>query len=211
MQPFPEMDRRALMARAMQLLGATVVVGGTAGLAGCKQADVKGKPMDAEQLALLGAIADTIIPVTDTPGAVGVGVPKKLDAMLVDWASPERRTELMGAMDEIDELAKSASGKGFAALDSAKRKELLLAHDAQAVKPGPPPKIKPTGLAAMVGGTPTMNPAYVKLKELIINLYYSSEIASTKELVFEPVPGKYVASLKVTPETRPFAGLGGPF
>jgi hypothetical protein len=63
----------------------------------------------------------------------------------------------------------------------------------------------------MVGGVPTVNPAYVKLKELIINLYYSSEIASTKELVFEPVPGKYIASLKVTPETRPFAGLGGPF
>jgi gluconate 2-dehydrogenase gamma chain len=211
MQPFPEMDRRALMARAMQLVGATVVVSGAAGLASCKQADVKGKPMGAEQLALLGAIADTIIPATDTPGAVGVGVPKKLDAMLVDWASSERRTELMGAMEEIDELAKSGASKGFAALDPAKRKELLLAHDKAAVKPGPPPKIKPTGLAAMIGGVPTMNPGYVKLKELIINLYYSSEIASTKELVFEPVPGEYVASLKITPETRPFAGLGGPF
>jgi gluconate 2-dehydrogenase gamma chain len=211
MQPFPEMDRRALMTRAMQLLGATVVVGGAAGLAGCKQSDVKGKPMGAEQLALLGAIADTIIPATDTPGAVGAGVPKQLDAMLVDWASPERRAELMGAMEEIDELANSASGKGFTALDVAKRKELLLAHDKEAVKPGPPPKIKPTGLAAMVGGIPTVNPPYVKLKELIINLYYSSEIASTKELIYEHVPGKYVASLKVTPETRPFAGLGGPF
>jgi hypothetical protein len=63
----------------------------------------------------------------------------------------------------------------------------------------------------MVAGPPTMNPAYVRLKGLIIALYYNSEVACTDELVFEPVPGKYVPSMKVTPETRPFAGLGGPF
>ncbi len=88
---------------------------------------------------------------------------------------------------------------------------MLTEHDKAAVQPGPPPKEKLTGLAAMISGAPTANPAYVKLKGLIINLYYNSEIAMTKELVFEPVPGKYVASMKVTPETRPFAGLGGPF
>jgi hypothetical protein len=30
----------------------------------------------------------------------------------------------------------------------------------------------------------------------------------TQELVYEHVPGKFVASLKTTPETRPFAGVG---
>ncbi len=88
MNQFFEMDRRAALTRIMVLVGATTVAGG---LAGCKQAAEKGTPMGAEQLALLGAIADTIIPATDTPGAVATGVPKQIDALLINWASPERR------------------------------------------------------------------------------------------------------------------------
>ncbi len=209
MMEFENIDRRALMLRAMQLVGATIVLGG--GVVACKQAEQKGTPLGSTQMALLSAIADTIIPATDTPGAVAAGVPKKLDDMLVNWASEESRTGLNAAMDEIEKLAMSSAKTGFAALDPAKRKALLLPHDKAAVAPGPPPKEKPTGFAAMMGGAPKMNPNYVRLKELIINLYYNTEVAMTKELIFEPVPGKYVPSMKVTPQTRPFAGLGGPF
>ncbi len=93
---------------------------------------------------------------------------------------------------------------------AAKRKEALLAFDKDAVKPDPNAKEKLTGLAALIGGgAATMNPGYVKLKELVIALYYNSETAMTKELIYEHVPGKFVPSLPVTPETRPFAGVGG--
>lgn len=204
MNQFFEMDRRAALTRIMVLVGATTVAGG---LAGCKQSSEKGTPMAAEQLALLGAIADTIIPATDTPGAMATGVPKQIDGLLINWASPERRTELMGAIDTIGKLG---GDKGFFALDAAKRKEALLAFDKDAVKPDPNAKVKLTGLAAMIGGgAATMNPGYVKLKELVIALYYNSETAMTKELIYEHVPGKFVPSLPVTPETRPFAGVGG--
>jgi gluconate 2-dehydrogenase gamma chain len=64
---------------------------------------------------------------------------------------------------------------------------------------------------AMVAGPPVANPAYLKLKELVITLYYASEVALTQELIYEHVPGKFVPSLKVNPDTRPFAGVGGPF
>jgi gluconate 2-dehydrogenase gamma chain len=204
MQPFLDMDRRALMRNVALLLGAASIPT----LAGCKAA-MEGKgALDEVQMKLLTAIADTIIPETDTPGAVAAGVPKLLSGMLRDWASAETATEVTGAIAEIGKLS---GDKNFAELDAAKRKALLVEHDKAAVQPGPPPKKKLTGIAAMMAGAPVANPGYVKLKGLIINLYYNSEIASTKELIFEPVPGKYIASLKVTPETRPFAGLGGPF
>jgi hypothetical protein len=186
------------------LLGAATVPT----LAGCKAA-MEGKgALDEAQMKLLTAIADTIIPATDTPGAAAVGVPKLLSGMVRDWASEQTRAELTGAIDAIGKLS---GDKNFADLDPAKRQALLAVHDKAAVQPGPPPKEKLTGLAAMIGGPPVVNPAYVKLKGLIINLYYNSEIAMTKELIYEHVPGKFVPSLKVTPETRPFAGLGGPF
>ena len=201
MQDFLNMDRRVLMRNVALLLGAASVPT----LAGCKAAMNGEGALDDGQMKLLSAIADTIIPETDTPGAVAVGVPKQISGMIKEWASDATKAELNGAISAIGKL-----DKDFAALDPAKRKALLVPYDADAVKPGPPPKEKPKGLS-MLMGPPTANPGYVRLKGLIINLYYASEMASTKELVFEPVPGKFVASLKVTPETRPFAGLGGLF
>lgn len=203
MQEYLNMDRRALMRNVALLLGAATVPT----LAGCKAMMQDDGALDEAQMKLLNAIADTIIPETDTPGASAVGVPKQISGMLKEWASEATRAELTGAIDAIGQLSK---GKDFADLAPAERAALLKPYDADAVKPGPPPKEKPKGLSMMMG-PPTANPAYVRLKGLIINLYYASEMANEKELVFEPVPGKFVASMKVTPESRPFAGLGGLF
>lgn len=203
MQDFAQMDRRVLLRNVALLLGAVTVPT----LAGCKAMMSGDGALDEAQMKLLTAIADTIIPATDTPGAVATGVPKQISGMIAAWASAATKAELGGAIDAIGKLSK---GKDFADLAPAERASLLKPYDADAVKPGPPPKEKPKGLSMMMG-PPTANPAYVRLKGLIINLYYASETANEKELVFEPVPGKFVASMKIAPETRPFAGLGGLF
>jgi gluconate 2-dehydrogenase gamma chain len=200
MEDFTQMDRRALMRNVALLLGAATVPT----LAGCKAAmDGKGS-LGEDQLAVLTAIADTIIPKTDTPGAVAVKVPQILDGMLANWASKDTRAKLVGVIDAVSKL-----GGGFAALDPAKRKAALLPFDAEALKPGPPPKKQ--HVLAMMMGPPVMNPDYVQLKSLIINLYYASEEAGAKELVYEHNPGKYQPSIKITPESRPPAGVGGTF
>ncbi len=90
MQDFAQMDRRVLMRNVALLLGAATVPT----LAGCKAA-MEGKgALDEGQMKLLSAIADTIIPETDTPGAVGANVPKMLSGMIRDWASEATRAEL---------------------------------------------------------------------------------------------------------------------
>lgn len=198
------MDRRALMRNLGLLLGAASLPT----LAGCKAALDGDGALDEAQLKLLTAIADTIIPATDTPGAVAANVPKLMSGMVRDWASKETRATIVQAIDDIGKLVPNGS---FADLDLEKRTALLAPYDKAAVQPGPPPTKKMTALEAMIAGPPTANPPYVRLKGLIINLYYNSEVAMTKEIVFEPVPGKFVPSIKITPGTRPFAGLGGPF
>jgi gluconate 2-dehydrogenase gamma chain len=205
------MDRRALFARALLLVGASAIPGNIAAFA-ASPARGKKRFLNPAQFALISAITDTIIPTTDTPGAVAVGVPKQIDGLLLNWASASRRAEISGAIDAVDKFSLAQTKKAFIALDGAKRKEVLLAFDKNAVKPNPDPKFKLTGFAAMTGGAQgPMNPGYVKLKELVIGLYYASEMASTRELPYEHVPGKFVASFPVTPETRPFAGVGGLF
>lgn len=201
MAPF-SMDRRGLLARAMVLLGTTAV-------AGCDFLPGSSAPaaLSADRVKLLEAFADTLIPVTDTPGALAAKVPATLAQMYADWASVPTRSELSGALDRLDEAARKSAGKGFAELDPKARQGFLAAHDKIAHTPVPPPANAPMG-------NPFDPPVYVadvgyhKLKELVAVLYYFSEFGLTKELTYEHVPGGWTASVKATPETRPALTFG---
>lgn len=202
MQEFMEMDRRALLSRAMLLVGATA-------LAGCKflPGSKAAATLSAEQLKLLDAFADTLIPVTDTPGAVEAGVPKVLAQMYADWASDKTCEELSGALDRLDSAARKDAGKGFLELSQAERKSFLGSHDKAALKDVPPPADAPKG-NPFVPLVSVADNGYHRLKELVAVLYYSSEIGLTKELVYVHVPGKWEPSIKVTPATRPAITFG---
>lgn len=233
------MDRRSLLQRALLLAGAALAPGLTVEALAQEAAEAP-QLLDAPRFALLAAVADTIVPRTDTPGAVDVGVPKAVDGLLRLWASPERRAELIGALDTIDKLAVDQDKQGFARLTPARRHAVLSAYDAAALKPlaaplgagaVPPTPTDPNyGRAkqeppqtdgeavgetkqegesiATMRGPPVADPAYQKLKELIVVSYYISEPALTQELRYEHAPGEWRPSIPVTAETRPWGGLG---
>lgn len=159
--------------------------------------------------ATLVALADTLIPATDTPGALAAQVPHKIDRMMRVWASAETRSVFAGGLASLNAAALAAEKATFTALTPARRKAFLLAHEPNALKPVPRAD-KLVGLAAMIAGPAYADAGYGKLKELIVSTYYISEVGMTQELMYEHVPGKWVPSLKITPETRP-AGGTGPF
>lgn len=204
LEPF-NMDRRALLQRALALAGATAAVGFSP--AALAQAVAKGATFfDAPTFNLASALADTIVPTTDTPGAVAAGVPRTLDALIGNWASPERKVEFTTALAAIDKLGKDAGAAGFAALPPEKRKELLIAHDVAALKTVP--RREPVTGNPVMAGPSHADPGYSKLKELIVVLYYYSEIGLTKELTYEHAPGEWQPSIPLTPETRAAGGFG---
>lgn len=202
------LDRRSLL-RSVMLLAGVATTPGTA------QALFSGpQSLPPATLSLLVAVTDTMIPATDTPGAVAVGVPQAFEKLLANWASPPRREQLLAALQVID-----AKAGGFAALTPARRYEMLNAHDKASAAPPVQMQFndeKDKGAAGSSGYTkdakakaedPT--PDYAKLKELIVTLYYLSEIGSTVELRYEHNPGAWEASIPVTPETRNYGGPGG--
>jgi gluconate 2-dehydrogenase gamma chain len=85
---------------------------------------------------------------------------------------------------------------------------VLLAYDKAALALGPKPEKPQNAFEAMTMGPPVMKPAWVKLKGIVINTYYMSEVACTQELIYEHVPGPFVSSLPVTATTRPWASTG---
>lgn len=205
-------DRRGLLERMMYLVGASAVASlptevFAKPLAKGKAPAKAKRFLDPTRFTLMSAIADTIVPKTDTPGAIEAGVPAKFDELLSKWASSQRQQELVGAIAEIDALAQAQEKVPFVALTPEKRFALLSAHDAASLK-AVPRKEKLTGMAALIAGPSVANPAYSKLKELVVLLYYYSEAALTTELVYEHVPGGWTPSVKVTPETRNTGGLG---
>jgi hypothetical protein len=197
-----EIDRRTALHGIMALLGATAAAG-----CGYVPGSDARATLDEGQLKLLDLVADTIIPQTDTPGAAEAGVPKRLAAMYTDWASDETRKALSGALDRIGKGARAATGKDFAALSPDERLAFLRDHEAAALKPVPPKPGAPKGtfIAPVVS---VADVGYHTLKQLIVGLYFSSEIGLTQELIYEHVPGPWQPSIPVAPGMRPFATLG---
>jgi gluconate 2-dehydrogenase gamma chain len=199
-------DRRAVLAQLALLLGVAALP--AEALAAPRRRARRFLP--APRFALLAAVSDTLMPATDTPGALAAKVPERFDALLTGWASARTREEIVGGLAAIDAAAVAAQGKSFVALAADQRNAVLKAHDAAALKPVPR-RDKLTGLAALMGAPSVADPGYHRIKSLVFALYYNSEVAMTQELVYEHVPGQWVPSLKITPGMRPFAGggLGG--
>ncbi|KPF93673.1 hypothetical protein IP81_02915 [Novosphingobium sp. AAP83] len=197
-------DRRTLIERALMLVGAGAAAS-TFSVSALAAAATRTKPyLDSSTFALLTAVADTIVPRTDTAGAIDAKVPASIDALLVNWASGERRYQITEALAEIDSLARTALGKGFAQLSATERLALLKGHDAAALKTTA--SQAPRSIKNLMAGPAFVNPGYGKLKELIVLLYYVSEPALTQELSYIHAPGEWQPSIPVTSETRPAAG-----
>lgn len=198
-----DLTRRALIER--MLLVAGVAASSSFAMPVLAKTAAAGKRyLDAGRFALLSAVADTIVPKTDTAGAVEANVPATLDALLKDWASAETRSQVVAALAEIDAMAREAKGKSFTQLDASARHELLAPHDAKSLKMLPA-KTK-GGMVSLMGFPNYANPGYGRIKELVVTLYYLSEPALTQELSYEHAPGEWKPSIPVTAATRPAAG-----
>ena len=197
------LDRRAVLQHIGLLIGAAALPAGALA-APARRAR---RFLAAPQFALLSAVADTIMPATDSPGALAGMVPAQLDGMLMNWASAETRSNITGALARIDALAMTQKHKHFAALTSAEREAVLRGHDAASLKAVPPPANLPA-FSLFSQRNYVADPGYLRLKQLVVTLYYASEAASTQELIYEHVPGKFEPSIKLTPTSRPYQGTG---
>ncbi|MES2443902.1 MAG: gluconate 2-dehydrogenase subunit 3 family protein [Pseudomonadota bacterium] len=175
-------DRRALMRGAILLVGGVV-----AGLpeAAFARAPAAAAFFSATERATLDAVCATMIPRTDTPGAIEAGVPAFIDGMMVHWANDATQARFRAALADIDGAAVDGAGKAFVALSAAQQLEVLRDYDSAALE--------------------VRNRNYLQLKELALMGYYLSEAGATQELRYELAPGVWEPSVPVTADTRAWA------
>ena len=185
--------RRFMAGSGLSVVGAMATSGGlTACSGGAGETVAKFTP---EQFKLLTRLSDLLIPETDTPGAVGAGVPNYIEGLLSTWAKPETRQDLEAGLALLDDTASEMRGSGFVDLDEAGQVEVLTAVEKAAFgknKGGEnkqPVEAKNDPADGADVYQPDSEEGYKRLKSLIHYGYYNSEVGCTQELQYELVPG----------------------
>jgi len=87
------------------------------------------RTLTAPEAASVGAIADLIIPRTDTPGALDVGVVEFIDLLLTEWYAASDRDNLLYGLGYLDGLASKDGARTFAELGPAAQAALATTLD----------------------------------------------------------------------------------
>jgi gluconate 2-dehydrogenase gamma chain len=77
----------------------------------------------AKEYETLSRMAEAIIPATETPGAIGAGVPRYIDRVVS--ANPEHKKRFREGLSWIDKESRRQFGMKFARLSEAQQVELL--------------------------------------------------------------------------------------
>jgi len=75
---------------------------------------------------LLAAVADTIIPSHNPPGALTVGVDKFLQKLITDCYEKDVQDNVKKQLGGLDTAAQTTHGKSFSTCDQLQRQDLLL-------------------------------------------------------------------------------------
>ena len=139
------------------------------------------------QARTLDAIAERILPTTDTPGAGDAEIPGFVDRLLAGWMPDPARDHLLAELDRFD--ARAGEGQpdaaGFADLAQPAQDELLTKaqNEALADRHGRAFSRNPNRLHEQ--------PFFDLVKWLTLFGYYTSEAGMKSELGYRIVPGRW--------------------
>jgi len=136
------------------------------------------RALTPQQNDTVAAIAELIIPKTDTPGAREAGVPAFIDVMLADWADDTQRQMFTTGLANVDERSRAACGKAFVGCTPEQQTEILQDLDYELAR------LRDTK-------ADTSKNFFQAMKWLTLTGYYTSEVGATSELHYRVVPGRY--------------------
>jgi hypothetical protein len=167
------MDRRDLLkafgaATALSLVPRDAIRAWDRVASGLRPAD----GLTPAQLALVGAVADTILPRTDTPSATDVRVPAFVDVVVSENYDEAERTAFVAGLAAIDAAARSGRAAAFSELDVTARGAVIESIEA---------------------GNRRDEPArsYWRLKSLVVHGYFTSEPVMKDVLKWQVMPGRF--------------------
>jgi hypothetical protein len=173
------MTRRAALKRAALFLGVALTPSLIANvLQVAATPGAKAVFLSPAQLDLVTAIAERILPRTDTPGATDVGVPAFVDLMLGKYSSASERQVFTAGLDEVNAASLAAHAQSFVEISAAQQDAILM-------------KIA-------VASQKKDKTFFHQIKELTVVGYFTSEIVGRTVLHYDPVPGRFQGCVPIS-------------
>lgn len=148
------------------------------------------KTLNPHQDATVTAIAEWIIPQTETPGAKAVRVNEFIDLILSEWFDDEDRGKFMAGLAEVDTESHNLYGKDFVDCTTVQQKQMLTALDEQLTEMRQA-EVHAPGRRRRVMSTD--NSFFRAMKGLTLVGYFTSEDGAKQALHYEVIPSQHDA------------------
>lgn len=155
------------------------------------------KTFNAHQNATVTAIAEAIIPETDTPGAKGARVNEFIDLLMSDWYEPAESARFLDGLADVDKRTRKLFSKDFVDCSASQQEQVLRTLDAEAMS------FAKQQSAATLAKKP-VPPAnfFYTMKKLTLVGYYTSEVGFEKELHESIIPPAHAGCAPITAEVN---------
>ncbi len=138
-----------------------------------------------EQRAIAHRCADLIMPATDTPSALAVGVGEFMDYVASVWLQQSELEELLAGLNGLQQEAQRQYTKNFVDLSEMEQVQLLTQMETA------------SSVLNASSQEELRSKVFARLKELTVVGYYSSEVGAKQERVYVPMPGRYDGYFKL--------------
>jgi hypothetical protein len=155
-----------------------------------------------EQRQIVAAMAEIVIPRTDTPGAIDAGVPAYLERMMADWLNEQEREVFALGLADMEERIPREFGRAFHELDTGEQLAIMEALE-QAASDSPWYDSGNNVHSDYLSDAPFI----CQFKELTIWGFFTSEVGATQVLRHNPMPMYFNGDIPLAPDESTWSGL----
>jgi hypothetical protein len=145
------------------------------------------RTLDTHHDATQKALADMIIPRTDTPSASDAGVSEFVDLVLTEWYDAPERAHFLDGLAGVDSQSRTLFQKNFIDCSTEQKGKLLTELGAKMLEGAVPGNRR---RSVQRPATPKAN-FYADFRRLALTAYYTSEAGATQALHYEVIPEQY--------------------
>jgi len=148
--------------------------------------------------ATLKALADMIIPRTDTPAASDAGVSEFIDLILTEWYDTPERAHFLEGLATLDSQSRTLFQRNFVDCSTEQKGKLLTELGAKMVEGAVPGSRR----RSVQRPAPPKANFYADFRRLALTAYYTSEAGATQALHYEVIPEQY-QGCNISPAKEP--------
>lgn len=152
------------------------------------------------QRKIVAAMAEIVIPRTDTPGAIDAGVPTYIELMAAQWFNDQERSIFTDGLRDMQTRIPREYGAPFDELETKQQLKIMQAMEEAASDS------EWYTFANVQRQFISDAPFICQIKELTVWGFFTSETGSRQVLRYNPMPMQFDGDIPLSPDDSSWAG-----